>query len=246
MTALGGLIVLIMLALLIFFTHWIKSGNPVFIRSIHALRNLPSLTSRAVESGQKIHVSLGTGGITDTRTASTLAGLAALDYLADKGCGSGAPPAVTIADPMVLPAAQDSLRRAFSLYQRLDEFKGTQVEMVAPQPFAYAAGAFSRLHPEKVIANVMLGSFGPEVLLLAESAEEKEAAQIAGADDPQAMSLLVASVDHPIIGEEMYAVPAYLNRQPAHLASLRVQDMMRIGIIFVIVIAVLVRTMGLF
>ncbi|MBN1314135.1 MAG: hypothetical protein JXA42_01660 [Anaerolineales bacterium] len=246
MAALGGLIVLIMLVLLLFFTHWIKSGNPISIRPIRALQNLPFLTSQAVESGQKIHVSVGTGGISDIKTASTLAGLATLDYLAERGCGSGSPPSVTIADPMVLPAAQDSLRRAYVHHNRPDEFKLTQAEMIAPQPFAYATGAFTRLNSENIIANVMLGSFGPEVLLMAESGEQMGATQIAGADNPEAMAMLIATVDEPIIGEEIFAVSAYLNHLPAHLASLRTQDVMRLGIVAIIIIASLIRTIGLF
>jgi hypothetical protein len=246
MAAFGWLVIIIMLALILVFTHRIKNGSQITIRPIRALEHLPTLTSQAVESGQKIHVSVGTKGISDINTASTLTGLAALDYLADRGCGSGSPPAVTIADPMVLPAAQDSLRRAYTHHHRTDEFKNTQAEMIAPQPFAYATGAFSRLKSEKVIANVMLGSFGPEVLLMAETGEQMGATQIAGTDNPEAMAMLMATVDEPLIGEEMFAVPAYLNRLPAQLASLKTQDVMRLCIVAVIVIATTLRTIGLF
>jgi hypothetical protein len=89
----------------------------------------------------------------------------------------------------------------------------------------------------------MIGSFGPEALLLAEPGVQKGVAQVAGTDDPQAMSMLVAAVDDPLIGEEVFAVPAYLDRQPAHLASLRAQDVMRVGIIILIIIAALLRTL---
>jgi hypothetical protein len=228
MTAVSILIILAMGGLIFYFVRQIKTGQEIHLRHIPALDRLPHLMSQAVESGQKIHVSLGTGGVTDATTATTLAGLAVLDHLAERGCGSGAPPLVTVADPMVLPAAQDSLRRAYHRHGRPGDYRGTQVEMVAPQPTIYGLGASTRLGRKETAANVMLGSFGPEALLLAEPTAQSGIPQVAGTDDPQAMAMLMAAADDPIIGEELYAVPAYLNRKPAHLASLRAQDLMRL------------------
>lgn len=237
MTALGILIILTMLALILFFVRRMKAGHEIHLRHIPALDSLPQLMSQAVESGQEIHVSLGTGGITDTTAATTLAGLAVLDYLAERGCGSGAPPVVTVADPMVLAAAQDSLRRAYRRHHRPQDYSGTQVEMVAPQPVIYALGASTRLDPRDTAANLMFGSFGSEALLLAEPGAQRGITQLAGTDDPQAMATLQAAADDSVIGEELYAVPAYLSRIPAHVASLRAQDVLRIAVAALILIA---------
>jgi hypothetical protein len=233
-----------MLALILFFSRWVRAGNNVYLRRIRSLDGLLHLVSRAVESGQKIHISLGTGRLTDTTTATTLAGLAVLDSIAERGCGSGAAPIVTVADPMVLHAAQDSLRQAFNRSGRPKEFSNNQVELVAPQPVIYAQGASMHLHPKETAANLMIGSFGTEALLLAEPGAQRNITQVAGTDDPQAMATLIAAVDSPVIGEEIYAISAYLNRKPAHLASLKAQDIMRVGVIALIVIATLLRTIG--
>ncbi len=242
MEAVGGLAVLIMLVLISIFARRIRAGHEVFLRRIPALDRIPHWMSQAVESGRKIHVSLGTGGVTGSTTATTLAGLAGLDYLAKQGCGSGAPPLVTVADPMVLLAAQDVIRRAHIGHGREDEYSATQVEMVAPQPAIYALGASTHLRSDETAANLMIGSFGTEALLLAEAGAKDKVTQVGGTDDPQAMALLLASTDAPIIGEEVFAVPAYLHRTPAHLASLQAQDVMRVGIVLLILVAVLLRT----
>jgi hypothetical protein len=110
------------------------------------------------------------------------------------------------------------------------------VEMVAPQPTIYALGASTRLDQKETAANLMFGSFGPEALLLAEPGAHRGIPQLAGTDDPQAMALLLAAVDDVIIGEEIYAVPAYLNRKPAYVASLQAQDVLRIGVVVLILI----------
>ncbi len=244
MVALGALTILMMLILMLLFMRLIRGGLKVYLRHIPALDSLPYLVSRAVEGGKKIHVSLGTGGLIDSKTASTLAGLAVLDHLAERGCASGAAPHVTIADPLVLPAAQDSLRQAYSRAGRQRDFRPGQAEMVAPQPTIYALGASTYLHPDETAANLMIGSFGPEALLLAEPGAQRGITQVGGTDDPQAMAMLIATTGDPIIGEEIYAVPAYLRRKPSYLASLRAQDVMRIGVIALIIIAVLLRTLG--
>ncbi len=241
---LGLLVVLTMILLIPLFTRRIRDGQLVYLRHIPALDSLPHLVSRAVESGQVVHVSLGTGGLTGATTATTLAGLAVLDYIAERGASSGVPPLVTVADPLVLPAAQDSVRRAYGRYHRPDAAAGAAVEMIAPQPTIYALGASTHLDPKETAANVMIGSFGPEALLLAEPGVHRAGAQIAGTDDPQAMAMLSAVSDDAVIGEEVFAMSAYLGRKPAHLASLQAQDVMRIGVIVLILIAALLRTMG--
>jgi hypothetical protein len=45
------------------------------------------------------------------------------------------------------------------------------------------------------------------------------------------------------VGEEVFAVPAYLHRTPAYVASLQAQDVMRVGIVLLILVAVLLRTL---
>jgi hypothetical protein len=245
MVALGVLTVIVMLVLILLFTRWIKAGRAVHLRPIPVLDHLPDLVSRAVEGGQEIHLSVGTGGITGATTAATLAGLMALEQIAERGSVAGAAPIVTVADPMVLPAAQDELRRAFTRAGRTKEYRPTQVEIIAPQPAIYALGAAMHLDSEETAANVMIGSFGQEALLLAEPGAQRGIAQTGGTDAPQAMGMLYPAVDSPIIGEEIFAIPAYLGRKPAHLASLRAQDVMRIGVAALIIIAALLRTLGI-
>ncbi len=241
---LGAFAVLSMLALILFLAQRIKEGHQVHVRRIQALDNLPYVVGGAVETGKRIHVSLGTGALTDSTTATTLAGLAALDHVGKQACSAGAPPLVTAADPLVMAAAQDSLRQACAHSDLLHEFDSAQVEMVAPQPTIYALGASTHMRPEETAVNVMIGSFGPEALLLAHPAAQSGITQIAGTDDPQAMAMLFAVSDAPLIGEEVYAVPAYLSRKPALLASLQAQDAVRFGVVALILVAALLRTLG--
>jgi len=65
-----------------------------------------------------------------------------------------------------------------------------------------------------------------------------------GTDDVQSQALLYATAAHPLIGEEIFAGGAYLRRDRAHLASLRVQDAMRLILILGILLGALLGLLG--
>jgi hypothetical protein len=49
---------------------------------------LPGQLSRAIEAGQSLHLSLGTGGVGGSDTATTLAGLSTLAFLAEEAAAT--------------------------------------------------------------------------------------------------------------------------------------------------------------
>jgi hypothetical protein len=109
---------------------------------------------------------------------------------------------------------------------------------------AYALGTMDILSRESVLANVMLGSFGPEVALITHAGAAAGLVQIGGSDDLQALAVLHASDGALVVGEELYATDAYLNRIPAKLLSLVAQDVVRVMLILFIVILAALRMAG--
>ena len=90
------------------------TGRRPTLRPLPTLEILRGQQSRAIESGHSLHLSLGTSGIGGANTATTLAGLAILESLADEAAATDTPPTVTVADPTALVMAQDVLRRAYA------------------------------------------------------------------------------------------------------------------------------------
>ncbi len=251
--ALGGLLFFLPI---FFFAHWvIKRGLQITLRPIAGYTALKGLMGRAAEVGQPVHLSLGTAGIGERFTADTMAGLNVLEYLADRGAISATPPIVTLANPTALPVAQDVMRRAYRQQGYPEEFDSTRARFVAPDPnaytagqnnaFAYGAGTLRLITQQKLTANIMLGQFGDEFMLMAEAGANRQLMQIGGASEPSVLPLVQATMTHPLIGEEIYAGGAYLLDKPAHVSSLLAQDMMRWLIVTGISIVVLLRTLGL-
>jgi hypothetical protein len=114
--------------------------------------------------------------------------------------------------------------------------------MIAPDPTAYAIGAQDTINEESIAANVMVGSFGEEYLLMGETGAQREIVQMVGSDSVNAQPWMLATSDHVLLGEELFAAGAYLTHRPAHVASVHVQDTLRILIVVAVAIGVLIKT----
>jgi hypothetical protein len=101
------------------------------------------------------------------------------------------------------------------------------------------------MRDEAVSANVLAGSFGIEVALIIDAAERDSSFSLVASDNLPAQSVLYASTPNPLIGEELYAAGAYVQAGPLHAASLSVQDVLRWGIIIIILGGAFLKLVGL-
>jgi len=241
-SAIGILIVLVSVPLLFFALSRVRAGHLPRLRALPAFEQIAGVSSRAAETGKLLHVALGLGGIAGPDTVVSLAGLTALERLADRAAAVEARLVVSVADPTLLPAAQEVLRRAYSRQGKEDVFSPLQVRLVAPDAAAYAAGVMSVLEVEDPLATVNIGAFGDEYLLIGEAGVKAGVEQVAGTDDPAAMAFMYATTDKTLIGEEMMAVGAYLEPDPESTAGVMVQDWWRWLVVAIIVAGVIWQT----
>jgi hypothetical protein len=223
----GALLIITLGALIAIFGGIAWTGRRPTLRPLPGFEALRGQQGRAIESGQSLHLSLGTSGIGGGNTATTLAGLAILESLADEAAATDTPPTVTVADPTALVMAQDVLRRAYSRQGNTAGYDPRAVRYVAASPLPYAAGAGDILSSEETSANVMAGVFGPEVAFITEAGSKQGVLQAAGAADVAPLAVMYPSVNHLMIGEEMFAASGYMDNLPAHTGSLLAQDVIR-------------------
>jgi hypothetical protein len=212
-------------------TGSISAGRRPRLRSIPVFNALRSQLSRAIESGRSLHVSVGTGSLSGEDTATTLAGMAIVEYLADEAAASGIAPVITTADPTTLILVEDTLRRPNVRQGDLSGYSSLSAQLLALNPTQYSVAAMDYLAHNPVSANVMSGVFGPEVALIDHEADKQALPQLLGATDPRALAVMTATSDNVLIGEEVFAAKAYLQARPTHLASLRAQDILRWAIV---------------
>jgi hypothetical protein len=217
---------------------------PVVFRRLREYEDLKLALERAVEAGERIHLSLGTGTATGVESAPALAGLAVLSKIAASTILSDKPIIVSSGDGALMVLAQDSLYSSYIHHGASADFDPTSARMLGPTPFSYAAGIPALLHQEQVSVHVLSGAFGLEAGLAADFGRREQAYVLAGSDDLQSQALLFTTADSPMIGEEIFASGAYLEVNEFHRASLRTQDILRIILIAFIILGTLLTTFG--
>ncbi|MFQ5408089.1 MAG: DUF6754 domain-containing protein [Anaerolineales bacterium] len=223
-----------------------RRAQAPLLREIEGYQELPYRVGYAVEAGQRLHVSLGSGGIGGPDTAASLAGLAVLNRLAGAASISDQPPVVTAGDGAAMILAQDTLRRIYRRQHALDRYDHSAGRMTGATPFSYAAGAMMVHRDEKVATSLVMGRLGPELALITSAGERAGVHQIAGTDDPQAQALPLVTANHALIGEDMFAAGAYIaGGDPLHVASLQAQDWMRLLVAGVIIVGAVLRALGI-
>jgi hypothetical protein len=233
MVALGFL--LLAAVLLLGLTLW-RRRTPGVMRLIDAYERLNRSIGLAVESGTRLHISLGRGNLFTTRAGSALAGLAMLRRLTELTSVSDRPPVVTSGESTLAILSQDTLQAGYRAAGAEDQYRLTTGRLTGLTPFSYAAGTVSTIHDENVSANIFIGDFGAESALLAEASDRENTNLIAASDNLAAQSVFYASAQEPLIGEELFAAGAYVGAGASHEASLNVQDILR----WLIILAVLI------
>jgi hypothetical protein len=205
------------------------------------MEGLPELVGRSAETGRPLHVSVGVAGVGGSLTSDTWAGLALLSKLADEAAACDTPLLVTVSDATVLPIAQDIVRRAFVRSGNPEGYDPTRIQLVAPNNMAYAAGVTGILEREPLTANVMVGQFGDEYLLMGETGARLGVRQIVGTANPGTLPFVHASADETLTGEEIYAGSAYTARRPIQVGSLLAEDWLRWLVVAGILIATVLK-----
>jgi hypothetical protein len=243
MEEIGLVLLLLALPVLFFLSSRVRTGKAGKLRSLSGLEELPRLVGRSAETGQTLHVSVGVAGLGGAPTAETWAGLTLLGQLANKAAACDTPLIVTVADATVLPVAQDILWRAYLRNGNPEGYDPTQVRLIAPNPMAYAAGVSGLLERESLAANIMVGSFGDEYLLMGETGVSRGVQQIVGTADPRILPLVYASADESLLGEEIFAGGAYTARLPSQIGSLLAVDWARWAVIGAILVATVLNVL---
>ncbi len=220
-----GLVVLTAILLLIF--TYLRRKSPAVLRRIEAYERLNRIVGLSVENGTRLHISLGRGNLFTSRGASALAGLAMLRRLAERTSMSDRPPIVTSGDASLSILSQDTLQAGYRAAGAEDQYRSSTGRLAGLTPFSYAAGTMPVTRDEMVSANVVIGDLGAEAALLAEAADREDTNLIAASDNLSAQSILYASAQEPLIGEELFASGAYVGAGASHDASLQVQDILR-------------------
>ncbi|MDP6778320.1 MAG: hypothetical protein QGI83_16310 [Candidatus Latescibacteria bacterium] len=211
------------------------------IRRIAGLEALDEALGRATEMGKPVLFAHGLHGM---ESVSTIAAVNILSRVARRTAEYDSTLRVVNYDPVVMAVSQEVVKESYLDAGRPDAFDPDCIFLAATEQFSYAAAVEGIMVRERPAANILMGYFYAESLLLAETGAATGAIQIAGTDSYTQLPFFVTTCDYTLMGEELYAASAYLSREPRLLGSLKGQDVGKAVLIIVLVLGTLLATLG--
>ena len=231
----------IIFAAILWFISRAKKGKSLFIRRIAGLDAIEEAVGRATEMGKSV---LYIPGIHDMQDIQTVASMIILGNVAKTIASYDIPLIVPIRQPFVVPVAEEAVRQGYLAAGRPDAFMKDNIRFISDEQFAYAAAVSGIMLRERPAANLLLGAFFAESLLLAETGASTGAIQVAGTANIHQLPFFVVACDYTLIGEELFAASAYLSREPKLLGSLKGSDLAKALIVLAIIVGTILETAG--
>jgi hypothetical protein len=216
-----------------------RKGQKLFLRTIPGLKALEEAVGRATEMGRPV---LFIPGIDDIEEIQTLAGLIILGHVAHMTARYDSPLIVALRAPVAMSVAEETVRQAHLTVGRPDTYQPNNIRYLSGEQFAFTAAVDGIMLREKPAANIYLGSFYAESLILAETGYSSGAIQIAGTASASQLPFFIAACDYTMIGEEFYAASAYLSQDPPILASVKSSDYFKIFVLLMVVLGIIIAS----
>lgn len=232
-------VTLVICAVFCYYIVRARRGDKMFIRRIAGLDAIDEALGRATEMGKPILFSFGLGYITDM---VVIAALPLLRRIAGKSAEYATRLMVPSSDPLVMTAAQETVKEAYSQAGRPDLYNADNINFLTSDQFGYAAGVDGIILREKPGAIFWLGYFYAESLIMAETGQSVGAIQLAGTTETTQLPFFVAACDYTMIGEEIYAASCYLKPEPMMLGSIKGEDFLKLSLIIIATLVVLLGT----
>jgi hypothetical protein len=230
---------IVICAIFMYYIQRARKGAKMYVRKIAGLDAIDDALGRATEMGKPILFSFGLGYITDL---VVIAALPLLRKIAKKSAEYSTRLLVPSSDPIVMSAAQETVKEAYTESGRPDFYNADNINFLTSDQFGYAAGVDGVILREKPGAIFWLGYFYAESLIMAETGHSVGAIQLAGTTELTQLPFFVAACDYTMIGEEIFAASCYLRPEPIMLGTLKGEDFIRFWLIVLTAAVVVIGT----
>ena len=229
---LGAALLMISAGMLLIFSRPNRKRAPIQLRQIPAVKKLRCMLGAAMEQGSRIHIGLGRGKLGSPDYASTFAALNSVESITRTTLTADQAPVSTSGDGATSLLGEDSVRAVYRKESTIDRMPSESSLLTGVTPFAYAGGSLPVTTSPDTSANILVGHYGPEAGLLTATDPELDAELFGGTDSLQAQGIFFNASENTLMGEEVFALPAYLDPSAGMLAGIMVQDLLRLVIIF--------------
>ncbi len=227
--------------LMMVFTRRAQRGEEMYIRRMPGIDAIEEGIGRATEMGKPV---LYVPGIDELQDIQTIASMLILGQVAKTIAEYQADLIVTTAVPIVREVADEVVRAGFYQAGYPDAFRPQDIRFISSDQFAFCAGTNGIIHRQQPATNIYLGRFFAESLILAETGYVNKSIQIAGTAEATQLPFFVAACDYTLIGEELFAVSAYLSRDPRLVSSLKASDYLKVALVGLLLVGTAAASVG--
>jgi len=226
---------------ILYLTKQAHAGAKFFVRKIAGLAAIDEAIGRATEMGKPVLFVPGTQGIDNIQT---IAGMIILTEVSRRTAEYDVPIIVPLNQSFVVPVAEEAVKSGAINAGRPEAYVPDNIRFLSEEQFAFTAGVSGIMLREKPAANLFLGAFFAESLILSEVGFSTGAIQIAGTSNVHQLPFFVVACDYTLIGEEFFAASSYISGDPGLLGTLKGTDWMKIAAMILIVVGSLLETFG--
>jgi hypothetical protein len=230
-----------LILLLVYLQRARRSPKQIYIRRIPGIDAMEEAIGRATEMGRPV---LYVPGIEEIQDIQTIAGLLILGHVAEVAARYETEIRVACMIPLVMVVAEEVVRQGYYNAGKPEAHRPQNIQFISSEQFAFAAGATGIIMREKPATCIYMGRFYGESLVLAETGFVNGSIQIGGTAELTQLPFFIAACDYAILGEELFAVSAYLSRDPRELSALKATDMVKAVVILLILIGTILNTIG--
>lgn len=244
-TQIGWTIITLGAILLVGFSLIFKGRHRYQVRKLPAVKALFDQRVIAVEQGKGRQVVLGDRFWTRAYPAlglhplSVLPSLISAEDMVDRGqaLSSGTGELVLFARQVAQGVYQDGF--SIGLEQKI-----RPLQMPGPTPLSFLAGLLVEINLNSPGSLALFGSFGQSAPLWAEAAFIKGGHVFAAAGTLSAQAALFMSVRDLMIGEEVFLLPGLIEPKPHNQAGWISEDILRAILIVIILVAAVLKMVG--
>lgn len=209
------------------------------IKKIAGLEAVDEAIGRATEMGRPVSFVPGIMGVDDPMT---LAAFGVVSHVSRQCARYDTRFLGLTCDPLPYAIIEEITRQAYLEEGRPDAFNPDDIRFLSGEQFAFTGAVIDIFEHERPAANIMVGHFYAEAMILAETGSFQGMIQIGGTAETAQLPFFVAACDFALIGEEIYAASAYLSKEPVLYGSVVGQDWMKAIVWLLIFAGALVAT----
>jgi len=216
-----------------------KRGKSFYLRKIAGIAAIEEAVGRATEMGRPV---VYVPGINEIEDIQTLASMAVLGHVSRMVADYDSSIIVPTRSPIVLSVCEETVKQSFAAAGRPDAYRPDNIRYLSGEQFAYTAGVDGIIMREKPAANLYLGAFFAESLILAETGFSSGAIQVAGTASILQLPFFITACDYTLIAEEFYAASAYLSRDPKVISAIKTSDCLKVGILAALIVGLVLAS----